>query len=182
MGLTQLPEEPVKRRYYEDKRDRQFHKDFQYDIALGWIPRDRATVVRIATVRRIPTTTRTGHRARQDGSRSAASGDGNDSSDPEPDPDPERRTQPLQIYDQAALAALLKISKKTLQNQYSAAPHTLPPAIAIPGARGPRWTLAAVQAWLADRPAHVAKPAPKAAKRKAGRPRIAQAVAKGVRS
>lgn len=112
----------------------------------------------------------TPHRTRQRGKASrssAASGDGNSNTD---DTDPERR-KPL--YDQAALADLLCVSKKTLQNQYSASPHTLPPAIAIPGARGPRWTPQAVQEWLDARPQHQPKPAPVAPKRKVGRPRIA---------
>ena len=106
---------------------------------------------------------------------SAASGDGN-SSDPEPEPE---RRQPHSLYDQAALASILSISKKTLQNLYSVAPHTLPPAIAIPGARGPRWTPQAVQEWLEQRPQHTPKPAPVAPRRKVGRPRIALAVQGG---
>ena len=109
---------------------------------------------------------------------SAASGDGN--SDDSAEPDPERRTQSLTLFDQASLADLLCISRKTLQNIYSKTPWLLPPAIQIPGARGPRWTLESVQAWLNERPLHAAKPAPKAAaKNKVGRPRIALAVAGG---
>ncbi|MEB8536399.1 hypothetical protein [Acidithiobacillus ferriphilus] len=111
----------------------------------------------------------------EEGTRSsAASGDGNESDGS----DPERR---LQTYDQAAFASLLCISKKTLQNIYSKTPHLLPPAIQIPGARGPRWTQEAVQEWLQNRPQHPPKPAPVAPKRSVGRPRIALAV-KGVRS
>ena len=120
-------------------------------------------------------------RGRGEGTRSSiSSGDGNSS---DSDPDPERRTPAsLQLYDQAALASLFKISKKSVQNQYSVAPHTFPPAIQIPGARGPRWTPAAVQAWLSERPAHTSTPAPAPApaRKKAGRPRIALAI-KGVR-
>jgi hypothetical protein len=55
----------------------------------------------------------------------------------------------------------------------------LPPAISVPGARGPRWTSASVQTWLNDRPAHSAKPAPKANKNKVGRPRIVSRSAGG---
>ncbi len=119
-------------------------------------------------------------RRHTEGSRSsAASGDGNS----DPDPDPERRLQPLQLLDQAVLADLLHISKKTLQNLYSNTPHLLPQAISIPGARGPRWTIQAVQTWLDSRPAHhnTAKTAPKAAKRKVGRPRIALATTAAMR-
>lgn len=119
---------------------------------------------------------KTGHKQRSEGSRSsAASGDGNSD---DPDPEPERNQHPLQLLDQSSLADLLCISKKTLQNQYSVAPYTLPEAIQIPHARGPRWTIQAVQDWLANRPKHTQKLAPIPQKRKAGRPRIA-AVAKG---
>ena len=127
----------------------------------------KPTPARVTTVHRTPRARRHGEGSRS----SAASGDGN--SDPEPDP--ERRAQPLSLHDQASLADLLKISKKSVQNILSKTPWLLPPAIQIPGARGPRWTPQAVQAWLADRPAHTVKPAPKAASRKVGRPRIALA-------
>ena len=121
-----------------------------------------------AVVHAAPRTPRA--RRHGEGSRSsAASGDGN--SDPEPDP--ERRAQPLSLHDQASLADLLKISKKSVQNIYSKTPWLLPPAISIPGARGPRWTPEAVQEWLQNRPQHTHKPFPSAPKRKAGRPRIA---------
>ena len=108
-----------------------------------------------------------------EGSRSsAASGDGN--SDPEPDPERSPRS-PLQLFDASSLADLFCISKKTIQNQYSRTPWLLPPAISIHGARGPRWTASAVQAWLENRPQHNATPAPQANARKVGRPRIALA-------
>ncbi len=87
------------------------------------------------------------------------------------DGEPPRRPAPL--LDQSALASLLSVSKKTVQNQYSAAPWTLPPAIQIPGARGPRWTPQAVSEWLDQRPAHTPQTAPNIPKRKVGRPRIA---------
>ena len=123
------------------------------------------------------------HRGRGEGSRSSAkSGDGNDSddsdssdSDSSVDPArPLRPQHPLQLLDQSSLAALLCVGKKTLQNQYSASPRSLPPAIQIPGARGPRWTQQAVRDWLDSRPAYVSKPALVAEKRRGvGRPRIA---------
>ena len=106
---------------------------------------------------------------------SAASGDSNPDSD---DSDPERRPS-LSLFDQAALADLLKISKKTLQNLYSSSPHTLPAAIQIPGARGPRWTPTAVQEWLNNRPPHTTKPIPQPIKKTVGRPRIAFVVKGG---
>lgn len=79
----------------------------------------------------------------------------------------------LALYDQAALAELLCISKKTVQNLYSKTPHRLPPAIDIPGARGPRWTAASILAWLEGRPVHTSVPVPVMPKRSVGRPRIA---------
>ena len=106
---------------------------------------------------------------------SAASGDGNGNND---DGEPPRSHQHL--LDQADLADILSISKKTLQNLFSSTPHTLPRAIRIPGARGHRWTPEAVKAWLDARPAYTATPAPATPKNKVGRPRIALAVQGGV--
>lgn len=126
---------------------------------------------RAATIVKRTTRKATPRRTRQRGAASrssAASGDGNsDGESPRP-----------QLYDQPTLAAFLAISKKTLQNRYSVAPHTLPPAISIPGARGPRWTPESVAEWLSSRPQHTTKTATVAPRRKAGRPRIAHA-AKG---
>lgn len=121
----------------------------------------------------VSTAKTTSRRTRQRGSStrsSASSGDSNDG-----DGEPPRPGLSLNLYDQAALASFLCISKKTLQNQYSKHPHTLPQAIQIPGARGPRWTPQAVQEWLSERPQHAPKPVVVAPKRKVGRPRIAVA-------
>ncbi len=113
------------------------------------------------------------HRRQREGMRSsAASGDGNDDGDP----DPERH---FRLLTQADLSDLLSISTKTLQNVYSRTPHLLPKAIQIPGARGPRWTPAAVAAWLDSRPAYTTRPALAPAKNRVGRPRIALAAVKG---
>lgn len=73
------------------------------------------------------------------------------------------------------LAATLGVSAKTLQNQ---PPHHLPPAIRIPGCRGPRYRLQDVLAWLdgfstGQRPA---RPLPRKVR---GRPRIALSLGKG---
>ena len=112
------------------------------------------------------------HSHKREGIRSsAASGDGN-SDDGEP-------PRPQQLLDQHALANILGISKKPLQNLFSSKPHLLPSAIAVPGARGPRWTSGSVQAWLDSRPAYTTKPAPAPLQRKVGRPRIALAAGKG---
>ena len=139
-------------------------------------PFARAYFIRIAprfaqAVKRAARSSRTApRRTRRTVRSSAKSGDSNDDADP--DPEPERR--PNSLLDQASLASYLCISKHTVQNLYSKTPHLLPPAIHIPGARGPRWTPESVQEWLSGRPRHT-PPAPVvvAPKRKAGRPRIA---------
>lgn len=82
------------------------------------------------------------------------------------------------LLDQLALAESLCLSKKSVQNIYSSTPWLLPSAIKIPGARGPRWTIESVQAWLDGCPRHTPKatPAPSIKKRKVGRPRLAHAL------
>ena len=141
----------------------------EYFIRIA--PRFARVVKAVTPARAHPGTRQRGAQTRS----SASSGDSNDA-----DPEPPRGTLlSLNLYDQAALADLLTISKKTLQNLYSSAPHSLPVAISVPGARGPRWTPAAVAEWLSSRPRHTSTPAPVAPKRKVGRPRIAQAVKGG---
>ena len=110
------------------------------------------------------------------GDKKASSGNSDGS-----DGEPPRPCQPLQLLNQTDLAALLQISKKTLQNIHSVTPHLLPRAISIPGARGPRWTQTAVQAWLDSRPAYTTTLAPAPTHRKVGRPRIALAVKGGAK-
>jgi len=170
----------------QDRRDRRAFEriDKRYGVITSmqmWLAdRDYADAHR-STVdhRKIVSIAPRQRRGRGEGSRSsAASGDGNSGdSDSDPDSDPARPLRPhhhLQLLDQQTFAKLLCVSRKTLQNQYSASPHTLPPAIQIPGARGPRWTHQAVQNWLDSRPAHTAKPAVVAKTRRGvGRPRIA---------
>ena len=63
------------------------------------------------------------------------------------------------------LAATLAVSAKTLQNQ---PPHHLPPAIRIPGCRGPRYRIRDVLAWLDGFAVNKRTP-----QRKTGRPRLA---------
>lgn len=108
------------------------------------------------------------------GDKKNSGGNSDDGSDGEPP-----RPQHLQLLNQDSLADLLSISKKTLQNVFCRNPHLLPRAILIPGARGPRWTPAAVAAWLDARPAHTITPSQAPTHRKVGRPRIALAVKKG---
>jgi predicted DNA-binding transcriptional regulator AlpA len=174
----------------QDRKDRRAFEriDKRYGVIGSmqmWLAdRDYADAHRVADHRKIMSIApRTQHRGRGEGSRSSAkSGDGNssddsDSSDSDPARRPQHQQHPLQLLDQSALATLLCVGKKTLQNRYSTAPHTLPPAIHIPGARGPRWTQHAVQIWLDSRPEYTAKPAPVAEKRRVGRPRIAATLA-----
>ena len=121
-------------------------------------------------------------RRRTTNQRGAATRSSVESGDGPSDPEPPRPQFSLSyLYTEQTLADLLCVSKKTLQNLYSKTPWLLPPAIKIPGARGPRWTQAAIDEWLSERPRHTPKPAPQpTTKRKVGRPRIAQAV-QGVR-
>jgi hypothetical protein len=147
----------------------------EMDLAETRKANPKPTPARVVAIRRTPRARRHGEGSRS----SAASGDGNPDSD---DPEPERR-QPLQLLNQQAFADLLVIDKHTLQNIFSKTPWLLPVAVSIPGARGPRWTPQAVQAWLENRPAHSsAKPIPQPAKNKVGRPRIALAAVAGVQS
>ena len=104
---------------------------------------------------------------------SLASGDSNsDDGDGEP---PRRHG----LADAGTFAAYICISKKTLQNIYCKTPHLLPPAIKIPGARGPRWPWASIDEWLSQRPQHTSKSAPVAPRKRVGRPRIALVAGKG---
>ena len=162
---------------YQDRKDREsaIRSNKKHGIVniIQWVKEQdwkearkanpKPTPARVVAIHRTPRARRQGEGSRS----SAASGDGNPDSD---DPDPERRQASLSLLDQAAL---LILSKKSVQNIYSRTPWLLPTAIQIPGARGPRWTVQSVQAWLADRPLHSAKPAPTASKNKVGRPRIA---------
>ncbi len=153
----------------QNEHDRNYYYTDGYMVERVKMPPQKFTVVPVpphcARLRRTRRTTRS----------SAKSGDSN----ADPEPEPERALLSLNLYDQAALADFLAVSKKTLQNIYSVAPHTLPKAIAIPGARGPRWTPAAVAEWLQNRPQHTQKTIPVAPKRKVGRPRIALIAGKG---
>ena len=149
----------------QKEHDRQYYTDDAgYLTERVKIPPRKFTVVSVQHC--CASRRRTQKRRGAEGKKQAAAGDGNSEGEP---------PRPLPFLDQAALADLLCISKKTLQNQYSVAPYTLPRAIQIPGARGPRWTPHSVQEWLAARPNHTPKPVPVAPKRKAGRPRIALA-------
>ncbi len=104
--------------------------------------------------------------------KSGARGDDDDS-------EPNRPINLQQLYDEHALAKCFSISKKTIQNLFSKSPHLFPPAINVPGARGPRWTARAIADWID----HLERKtiSPRGAKqqinstpRRPGRPRIAR--------
>lgn len=139
---------------------------------------------RVSASKRMATTTVT-HRAaprqprhRATGSNAGAgSGSGSGDDGDGGDGEPPRPHHPL-VLDYEDLSKLLKVAIGTLKNRYSRDPSSLPPAILIPGCRGPRWLLATVLRWLE---AHEAMPpANPAPKRRVGRPRIALAGKGGV--
>jgi hypothetical protein len=170
MALTPTPADRNKREYRTERLDREFSKEFYFEDGR-FVEREHAQpVFSVITTAAAPRRNVQRKQRGASGRSSAASGDGN--SDAEP-------ARPLlqhylHLHDQQSFADLLKISKKHLQNIYSATPWLLPPAIQIPGARGPRWTPQAIQQWLSERPAHACKTAPVSAKKnKVGRPRLA---------
>ena len=158
-------------RQFSDEECAQLNRDFDRDF---YFDEDGYQCDRIPIIARPMTARRsTPRRTRRSSyASSGATSGGAKSSDPDPAQDPDR---PLQLFDTGKLADLLCISPKTLQNLYSKSPHDLPMAVAIPGARGPRWTMAAIRAWLDARPSHTSAhpPRPDPPKKPVGRPRIA---------
>ncbi len=89
------------------------------------------------------------------------------------------------IFSYEGLAERLGVSVGTLKNLYSRNAANLPPAIRIPGCRGPQWTDELVSKWLEahiqqpEDPVIAPSPPPAATTdRKRGRPRIYQGLAK----
>lgn len=74
------------------------------------------------------------------------------------------------------LAAVLRISVKTIWNRRMKAPHTLPPSINLPGTTGLRWRQQDVEAWID------AYAAPKTRPRRRGRPTKAEQIARAAAS
>lgn len=103
-----------------------------------------------------------GHR-KAGGHKKSASSSSDDSAGGEP---PASLPLICTVHD---LAVLLQVSPKTLQNKPQSA---LPPAVFIPGCRGPRYHYRDVIAWLNSFPVGGAK-SPRKSKGKVGRPRIA---------
>ena len=112
---------------------------------------------------------RASHRVGRSGAGGgAAGGGGGDDGDGggEP-PEPPPFLFPTDILSGADLADRWGIALKTLQNRLSSDPTTLPPAIRLPGAAGPRWRLRDIIAFESAAPPYK-EPAP----RPRGRPRI----------
>ena len=99
--------------------------------------------------------------------RGVAPAKGEGDGDSDPDPDPDRLAVPL-VLDQQGLANLLLLSKKTVQNIASVAPHKLPKATYLPCSKAPRYLRDDVLAWLYSYRQAVEPPP-----RKVGRPHIA---------
>lgn len=115
---------------------------------------------------------RQGHGGQKKAPSSNDDGDGGDG-------EPPHRLEPL--LDSKDLAAYLRLARGTVNNYYSCSPELLPPAIRIPGHRGPLWRPTTVLKWLEAREAEAQAPAaPVTPKRGRGRPRIAQAGKGGV--
>ena len=110
---------------------------------------------------------RQGHGGQKKAPSSNDDGDGGDG-------EPPHRLEPL--LDSEDLAAYLRLARGTVNNYYSRSPELLPPAIHIPGHRGPLWRPTTVLRWLDAHEAEAQAPAaPVTPKRRVGRPRIAQA-------
>lgn len=54
------------------------------------------------------------------------------------------------LLDVNTLAPILCLSPRTLRNKLCAEPANLPPRVAVPGIKGPRWRLSDVQKWIAS--------------------------------
>ena len=74
----------------------------------------------------------------------------------------------------ADIAAILGVSRQTIHNHLTSNPDSLPPVTTIPGWRGPRWSIKVVREWQAlYDPPTVSLP-----RRRVGRPRKAEAIAR----
>jgi hypothetical protein len=162
-----------------DQQQQQIEKQAWADTRFRWAPQfwtssPFASLREVGAIGIDLTRTRTkaagrqsgGHQTGAGGHKKPASSGSDDDGEGEP---PAHLPLIWTIHD---LAATLAVSAKTLQNQ---PPHHLPPAIRIPGCRGPRYRLQDVLAWLdgfsaGQRPS---KPLPRKVR---GRPRIASAV------
>ena len=116
------------------------------------------------------TTARAPRRAgRQGGQKKTTSGGSDDGGDGEPP----HRLEPLLNYEDFGRVA--RLAPGTVKNLYCRSPERLPPAIRLPGHRGPLWHPHDVLQWLEDhRVTPVTPPTvPAATKGKRGRPRIA---------
>lgn len=83
------------------------------------------------------------------------------------DGDPEPPHSNYDIFDYSRLAARWNCSPRSLANQFSSRPDSLPPHINLPGTRGPRWLREDVQEFERCR-----RQIPDQPKRPRGRPRV----------
>lgn len=77
----------------------------------------------------------------------------------------------------AELSAILNLKPESLKNIYCRDHGRLPPAIFLPGFRGPRWDEKTVEDWIAARVVTTPEPtlpSRSVSKKKRGRPRIWQ--------
>jgi hypothetical protein len=120
-----------------------------------------------------PSQGRQPRRAGRQGQKKASSGGSSDDGDGGSDGEPPHHPYPYPlVLNYADLANLFKIATGTAKNHYSRDPSSLPPAIHIPGCRGPSWLLTTALLWLEAHEAP-ASAAPVTPKRRVGRPRIA---------
>ena len=144
---------------------RAFHSEYSdYLREMGAIGVDLVTPVHREQIAcRQSAGRQSGHRKAGGHKKPASSSSSDDSDGGEP---PSSLPLICTIHD---LAVLLQVSPKTLQNKPKSA---LPPAIFIPGCRGPRYHLRDVIEWLESFPTgqRPAKPSPRKVR---GRPRIA---------
>lgn len=75
--------------------------------------------------------------------------------------------------DLPALAAAIGGQLRSVRNAFYSRPQDFPPAVYLPGCRGPRFLVEDVQTWLESRRTQQAAPQPPAAPKRQGRPRQA---------
>jgi hypothetical protein len=125
-----------------------------------------------------PSQGRQPRRSGRQGQKKASSGGSSDDGDGGPDGEPPHRPlQALLNYEDFGLVA--RLAPGTVKNLYCRSPESLPPAIHIPGHRGPLWHPDDVVRWFeahrVTTPVAVTPKAKAKATTRRGRPRIAQA-------
>lgn len=116
-------------------------------------------------------TGRQGHGGQKKASSGGSSSDDGDGGASDGEPPHGHGLEPLLEYED--LGQIIKLAPGTLKNLYSKSPELLPPAVKLPGHRGPLWLPSTVLGWLEAHQAPAALPTLSKATRR-GRPRIAQ--------